>query len=78
MPRASIDRFGRVLVPKRLRERLGLDAGTQVDLQIDGDMLVLRPLPPEPTLGHEGAVLVAHVEADEDLGALLPQLRSRR
>ncbi|HEX2254862.1 MAG TPA: AbrB/MazE/SpoVT family DNA-binding domain-containing protein [Thermoanaerobaculia bacterium] len=34
----TIDRFGRVLIPKKLRRELGLDAGTRMRLQVGGEV----------------------------------------
>jgi AbrB family looped-hinge helix DNA binding protein len=34
--RTTIDKAGRVVIPKPIREALGLAAGTEVDIQIDG------------------------------------------
>lgn len=41
---ASIDRAGRVVIPKELRDRLGLESDTPLTIEIEGDTLVLTPL----------------------------------
>lgn len=41
---ASMDRAGRVVIPKDLRERLGLEAEAEFDLALDGDSLRLTPV----------------------------------
>ncbi|MFP5489838.1 MAG: AbrB/MazE/SpoVT family DNA-binding domain-containing protein [Acidimicrobiia bacterium] len=40
----SIDRAGRVVIPKDLRDRLSIDAGTELDVDIDGDGIRLTPV----------------------------------
>jgi len=40
----SIDRAGRVVIPKELRERLGLEADAQFELDAEGDSLRLTPV----------------------------------
>lgn len=40
---APIDKAGRVVIPKALRDRLGLDPGTQLELEVDGRSIILRP-----------------------------------
>jgi transcriptional pleiotropic regulator of transition state genes len=41
-----IDRYGRVLIPKEVRERLGLEPSTVLDLIVRGEEIVLRPRNP--------------------------------
>lgn len=40
----SIDRAGRVVIPKDVRELLGLDEDTRFDLDVVGDALQLTPI----------------------------------
>ena len=40
---ATIDQVGRVVVPKALRDQLGLVAGSTVDISLYGDGLHLAP-----------------------------------
>lgn len=40
----SIDRAGRVVIPKELRDRFDIDADTPLELTVDGDGLRLTPL----------------------------------
>ncbi len=42
----SIDRAGRLVVPKELRDRLGVSAGTTFDATLDGDAIRLTPQRP--------------------------------
>ena len=59
----TIDDYGRVVIPKPIRERLGLEAGTELDLQVEqsedgGESIRLRPTRQAPALEKEGRVLV--------------------
>ncbi|SEG42799.1 looped-hinge helix DNA binding domain-containing protein, AbrB family [Bryocella elongata] len=38
----EIDKAGRIVVPKKVRDALGLNAGTQVELEVQEDAVVLR------------------------------------
>lgn len=38
----SIDRAGRVVIPKGVRDRLGLDAGVELVLEVEGDTIRLE------------------------------------
>jgi AbrB family looped-hinge helix DNA binding protein len=40
----SVDRAGRVVIPKELRERLGLEPDAQLELDAEGDSLRLTPV----------------------------------
>ena len=59
----TIDKFGRVLIPKPLRDRLGLVPGAELslDVQDGGDgapALELRAVPDEPLLVRQNGRLV--------------------
>jgi AbrB family looped-hinge helix DNA binding protein len=41
--RLTLDSAGRVVIPKPLRDELQLHAGDVLDLESDGDTIVLRP-----------------------------------
>lgn len=44
--RTTIDRAGRLVVPKPLRDQLGLTGGATVDVSVDGDRLVVEATSP--------------------------------
>jgi AbrB family looped-hinge helix DNA binding protein len=41
--RATVDRAGRIVIPKTLRNRLGLTAGSIVDVSVYGEGLHISP-----------------------------------
>jgi len=43
----SIDRFGRVVIPKKVRDRLGLRAGSPISIEESGGELRIAPLKAE-------------------------------
>ena len=63
----TIDRFGRVVVPKQFRDRFNLVAGTQLEIEATGDGLKLRKVVSEPTLVWKKGVLVHHGTARSDI-----------
>jgi AbrB family looped-hinge helix DNA binding protein len=75
---AKLDRFGRVVLPKMVRDDLDLEAGDVLAVEeVDGGIL-LRPLGDEPTLVEKDGVLVFTGKPTEDVGAVQEKLRARR
>jgi AbrB family looped-hinge helix DNA binding protein len=44
MDSTTVDRFGRVLLPKPVRKRLGIKAGDALSLEVERGRLVLKPV----------------------------------
>lgn len=40
----SIDQAGRVVIPKDVRDRLALDGNSELDIDVDGDTIILTPV----------------------------------
>ena len=58
--RTTIDRAGRVVLPKQLRDRFNLVAGTELEIEAIGDGLQLRKVVSEQTLIRKKGFLVHH------------------
>lgn len=43
---ATVDRAGRVVIPKDIRERLAIVAETELEIETDGDVIRLVPVRP--------------------------------
>ncbi len=59
----TLDKFGRILIPKRIRDRLGLKPGVELHLEVteggeEGRSISLRPAPDQGRLIRKGNVLV--------------------
>ncbi len=74
----TLDKFGRVLIPKKLRKRLGLEADDTLELQLEDGKLTLLPQRTPPPLRRKGRVLVVESEATADLSQALSRLREER
>lgn len=60
----TIDKLGRIVVPKPVRERLGLRPGARLDLVEDDDEVRLRPVGvPARLEEQDGVLVVVHDEA---------------
>ncbi|MBA3462243.1 MAG: AbrB/MazE/SpoVT family DNA-binding domain-containing protein [Deltaproteobacteria bacterium] len=57
--KTAIDSAGRVVVPKVLRDELGLAPGRELEIRSRDGVLVLEPLPTQVTLVRKGKQLVA-------------------
>ena len=42
--RATIDKAGRLVIPRRLRDRIGLGRGGEVELELDGAAVRIAPV----------------------------------
>ncbi len=56
----AIDRAGRIVVPKSLRERFNLVAGTELEIEARGEFLQLSRTGAEPALVKKKGILVHH------------------
>jgi len=78
---SSIDSAGRVVIPKRLRDRLGLSGGQKVSIRERNGRIEIEPAPTPMTLveGSHGVVAVPDQEipplTDELVRSTLEQTR---
>ncbi len=54
----TIDRFGRIVLPKEIRDDLGLEPGVVIAVEERGEDILLKAKTDEPGLVRKGAVLV--------------------
>lgn len=60
----TMDKFGRILIPKAIRQRLGLKAGTELWLDTKDHEVVLRPVSNESVLAEKDGLLVCTADLD--------------
>lgn len=79
----TIDKAGRVIIPADVRKRLGLTAGTELELVIEGFAIRLVRAVPGPQLVRRGSRMVARPQAAEgerteiDVARLIEEERDR-
>ncbi len=73
-----LDRFGRVLIPKKLREELGLQPGAVLRIEESGQKIFLQPVKEEPHLVNKGGVLVYSGAPQGDLSRAVDKHREER
>lgn len=54
----KIDKAGRVVLPKPVRDRFGLKAGTELEMQETAEGVVLKPVQQRPSLVNRHGLLV--------------------
>ncbi len=74
----TVDRFGRIVLPKQLRDDLGLEPGSVVRAEERGKTIVLVPAGNDSPLREEGGVLVFAASPAGDVVGAVRQERSRR
>ena len=74
----TIDRFGRVVIPKRVREALGLVAGKPLVIEKQGGGILLRPAREGAPLKHRGRVLIFTGQVTGEPGSLVRRVREER
>lgn len=57
-----IDRFGRIVLPKSIRDRLGVSAGTEFEVEEQEDAILLKPVRREAKIINKGGWLVVQTE----------------
>jgi len=74
----TIDRFGRMVLPKSMRDDFGLRAGDTLEVEASADAILLRPSSGADCTVHEGRVLVFNGGADGDVVGALARVREAR
>lgn len=73
-----VDQFGRIVIPKKIRDDFNLEPGTQIRFEESEQGIVLKPIQGEPNLRWKDGVLVFSGYALEDPGKVLAKHREER
>lgn len=79
----KIDDYGRIVIPKEVREKLGIESGSSLEIRVDpegetGGAITLRPKGQEPALQQRGELLVHSGRLTEEDFDVVEQIRSER
>jgi AbrB family looped-hinge helix DNA binding protein len=76
----TLDRFGRLVLPKSIREHLGLRPGTVLQVEQAGSDVLLKPAVPGPRIERRGGmpVIVGVTVAEQDVRDAVNQDREDR
>lgn len=77
----KIDSAGRIVVPKPIRQRLGLRPNTEIEMVEQADGVLLRPVEQKPSMVMRENGLWVHtgkIDPDYDLSKLIDDVREER
>lgn len=79
----KIDDYGRIVIPKEVRECLGIESGSTLTVGVEtegtnGGAITLRPKGQRPPLRRKGALLVHSGELDEESFDVVEDIRAER
>ncbi|CAB1058299.1 hypothetical protein D1BOALGB6SA_3055 [Olavius sp. associated proteobacterium Delta 1] len=74
----TIDRFGRIVLPKKLRDDFNLEPGSQIHIEESGHEIILKPIHGEPNLRLKEGVLVFTGVPLGDLNNMVAKHREER
>jgi AbrB family looped-hinge helix DNA binding protein len=75
----TVDKAGRIVLPKPLREKLQLVAGTLLQMENEGENITLRPVRPKATLAKEFGIWVYQGgPSDDSIPDLIDRVREER
>ena len=74
----TLDRFGRIVIPKKVRDFFGLKPGTQLRIEESSDAIILRPVHGEPNLIEKDGVLIFTGSSVGDVEEALTHNRNER
>jgi AbrB family looped-hinge helix DNA binding protein len=74
----TLDRFGRVIIPKNLREDMGLEPGVVLHVEKHGEKILLQPVQGEPQVVDKKGIMVFTGGAVGDVGSALREHRRSR
>jgi AbrB family looped-hinge helix DNA binding protein len=74
----TLDRFGRIIIPKDVRDDMGLEAGAVLQIEKKGERIVLQPVQGEPQVTEKKGILVFTGTAIGDVEAALHEHRKKR
>jgi len=73
-----LDRFGRIVIPKKIRDDFNLKPGSQIHIEESDESIILKPIRGEPNLISKEGVLVFSGKPVEDLRDALLKHREER
>jgi len=74
----TLDKFGRVIIPKKFRERLGISSDTSLNISEDGKRIVIEPIQQKEPLVDKDGILVFTGKLDKNKNDFIQNDRNKR
>ena len=74
----TLDRFGRIVIPKKIREDFHLQVGSSIRIEEGEGEIVLKPVEGEPSLVKKDGVLVFSGKAVGNVETAIEEHRQER
>ncbi|NEP79572.1 MAG: AbrB/MazE/SpoVT family DNA-binding domain-containing protein [Okeania sp. SIO3C4] len=78
MEKLTVDRFGRIEIPEKIRQQLGINNQTKLSLEVENGQLILKLLEPELETYYEDGILVFKAEPIGNTETIIDELRTKR
>jgi len=74
---STIDKFGRIVIPKHIRDHLGLRPGSTINIEEKENKVILSSQNSRPSVEFEDGVLVFNGEPLDDISNAIKQNRDQ-
>lgn len=74
----NLDKFGRIIIPKKLRKKFGITTETILNLDDDGNRIIIKPVIKEEPIIEKDGILVFTGKLKENADKLLDSDRKLR
>ncbi len=74
----TLDKYGRIVIPKKLRDHLGITRNTKLNLKEEGGRIVIEPIHSEDVLVNKEGILVYTGNISSEINDLTKANRNNR
>ncbi|MDY7006475.1 MAG: AbrB/MazE/SpoVT family DNA-binding domain-containing protein [Cyanobacteriota bacterium] len=78
MEKLTVDRFGRIEIPEKIRQQLGINHQSKLSLKVENGQLILQPFKAELETYYEDGILVFQAEPIGNTETIIDELRTER
>jgi AbrB family looped-hinge helix DNA binding protein len=75
---ATLDKFGRILIPKKVREHLGIRPASALHIKDDGKRIIIEPIKEEEPIVEKDGLLIFTGKVQSNLEQELKLNRNQR